>query len=167
MFSCNAMGAKAEVEHPPSWAHNHFHWFTVSKCLWSPSKDLRCAVNILKKASKSTPAQSTRGARLTPSLGTASAQAVLCHCAAAASTQRKHLTSVFKNTMRMKSCGSPVPRGVQGQAEQGLEQPGLREGVPGHGRGWNGMSFRIPFHPNHSIILWCQPSLRNKKCYKI
>jgi len=34
-----------------------------------------------------------------------------------------------------RSCGCPLPRRVQGQVGQGLEHPGLVEGVPAHGRG--------------------------------
>jgi len=34
-----------------------------------------------------------------------------------------------------RSCGCPLPGSVQAQAEQGFEQPGLVEGVPGHGSG--------------------------------
>jgi len=33
------------------------------------------------------------------------------------------------------SCGCPLPGRVQGQVGRGLEQPGLMEGVPAHGRG--------------------------------
>ena len=34
-----------------------------------------------------------------------------------------------------RSCGCPIPGSVQGQVGRGLEQPGLVEGVPAHGRG--------------------------------
>ena len=34
-----------------------------------------------------------------------------------------------------RSCGCPIPGGVQGQAGWGLGQPGLMGGVPAHGRG--------------------------------
>jgi len=34
-----------------------------------------------------------------------------------------------------RSCGCPLPGSVRGQAGWGFEQPGLVEGVPGHGRG--------------------------------
>ena len=51
------------------------------------------------------------------------------------------------------SCGCPwIPGSVQGQAGQGLEQPGIVEGVPAHDWGWNWMFFNIPSHPNHSVI---------------
>ena len=33
-----------------------------------------------------------------------------------------------------RSCGCPIPGSVQGQAGRGLEQPGLVEGVPAHGK---------------------------------
>ncbi|PKU43552.1 hypothetical protein llap_6156 [Limosa lapponica baueri] len=35
-----------------------------------------------------------------------------------------------------RSCGCPIPGGVQGQAGGGLEQPGVVGGVPAQGRGW-------------------------------
>lgn len=38
----------------------------------------------------------------------------------------------------------------EGQVGQGLELPGIVEGAPGHGRGWNGMSLR--FLPAQSIL---------------
>uniref|UniRef100_A0A672UC28 Uncharacterized protein n=1 Tax=Strigops habroptila TaxID=2489341 RepID=A0A672UC28_STRHB len=34
-----------------------------------------------------------------------------------------------------RSCGCPIPGSVQGKVGQGLEQPGLVEGVPARGRG--------------------------------
>ena len=34
-----------------------------------------------------------------------------------------------------RSCGCSIPGRVQGQVGRGLEQPGLVEGVPAHGRG--------------------------------
>jgi len=34
-----------------------------------------------------------------------------------------------------RSCGCPLPGSVQGQVGWGFKQPGLVEGVPGHGRG--------------------------------
>ncbi|NXO16568.1 WNK2 kinase, partial [Oriolus oriolus] len=40
------------------------------------------------------------------------------------------------------------------QVGWGLEQPGIAEGVPDHGRGWNGMSFEVLFNPSHSVILY-------------
>lgn len=33
------------------------------------------------------------------------------------------------------SCGCPILDSVQGQVGRGLEQPGIVEGVPAHGRG--------------------------------
>ena len=37
-----------------------------------------------------------------------------------------------------RSCGCPwLPGSVQGQVGWGFGQPGLVEGVPAHGRGWN------------------------------
>ena len=37
-----------------------------------------------------------------------------------------------------RSCGCPRPGSVQGQVGWGFEQPGLVEGVPGHGS-WVGL----------------------------
>jgi len=34
-----------------------------------------------------------------------------------------------------RSCGCPLPGIVQGQVGEDIEQPGLVEGVPAHGRG--------------------------------
>ena len=34
-----------------------------------------------------------------------------------------------------------------------LEQPGIVEGDPAHGRGWDGVGFKVPSNPNHSGIL--------------
>lgn len=42
----------------------------------------------------------------------------------------------------------PIPGSVQNQVGQGLEQPGLVEGVPGVG-----MIFQVPSNPNHPVIL--------------
>jgi len=35
-----------------------------------------------------------------------------------------------------RSCGCPIPGSAEGQAGWGSEQPGLVEGVPAHGRGF-------------------------------
>lgn len=43
-----------------------------------------------------------------------------------------HLT---RKTVWMRSCGCPTPGSVQGQVAWGLEQPGLVEAVPAHGKG--------------------------------
>ena len=48
-----------------------------------------------------------------------------------------------------RSCGCPTPGSVQGQLGRGLEQPGLVEGVPACGRGWNWVSFK-----DRSLRFW-------------
>lgn len=39
-------------------------------------------------------------------------------------------------------------------SRQGLEQPGLMEGVPVHDRDWNKMNCHVCSHANHSVIPW-------------
>lgn len=48
-----------------------------------------------------------------------------------------------------RSWGCPIPGSAQGQAGWGLGfgQPGLMEGVPAHGRGWNWVVVKGPFQP--------------------
>ena len=41
----------------------------------------------------------------------------------------------FFTVTEVRGCGCPIPGSVQGQVGWGLEQPGLVEGVPAHGRG--------------------------------
>lgn len=43
---------------------------------------------------------------------------------------------------------------VQGQVRWALEQSGLMEGVPAHGRGVDKMFFKVPTIPKHPVILW-------------
>ena len=52
-----------------------------------------------------------------------------------------------------RSCGCPIPGGVQGQVGRGLEQPGLVGGVPAQGRGWHWVAFKALSNPNPSVIL--------------
>uniref|UniRef100_A0A8C3KKU6 IF rod domain-containing protein n=1 Tax=Calidris pygmaea TaxID=425635 RepID=A0A8C3KKU6_9CHAR len=52
-----------------------------------------------------------------------------------------------------RSCGCPIPGGVQGQVGGGLEQPGLVGGGAAQGRRWNWMIFKVPSNPNCSMIL--------------
>ena len=53
-----------------------------------------------------------------------------------------------------RSRGCPwLPGSVQGQVGWDFGQPGLVEGVPAHGRGWNWMGFKVPSNPNQSGIL--------------
>ena len=40
-----------------------------------------------------------------------------------------------QQVIAQRSCGCPIPSSVQGQVGWGLEQPGIVEGVPVHGRG--------------------------------
>uniref|UniRef100_A0A8C3PL16 Clusterin N-terminal domain-containing protein n=1 Tax=Calidris pygmaea TaxID=425635 RepID=A0A8C3PL16_9CHAR len=56
-----------------------------------------------------------------------------------------------------RSCGCPIPGGVEGQVGGGLEQPGVVGGVPAQGRGWHWGGFKVPSHPNHSVILLPAP----------
>lgn len=43
-----------------------------------------------------------------------------------------------------------------------LKSP-LMGGIPAYGKGWNLMIFKVPSHPNHSVILWvCKPSMSSK-----
>ncbi|KAK4808877.1 hypothetical protein QYF61_007992 [Mycteria americana] len=50
---------------------------------------------------------------------------------------------VVKHWNRLpKATGCPIPGSVQGQAGWGFEQPGLVEGVPAHGWGWNYIIFK-------------------------
>ena len=51
-----------------------------------------------------------------------------------------------------------VPGSVQDQAGWDLEQSGIVEDVPAHGRGWHWMGFKVPPIPNNSIILCSQGS---------
>jgi len=46
-----------------------------------------------------------------------------------------------------RSCGCPLPGRVQGQAGQGWEHPGLGEGVPAYGTGWELDDLQDPFQP--------------------
>lgn len=36
---------------------------------------------------------------------------------------------------KIRSCGCPILGSVQDQVRQGLQQPGIAEGVPAHGKG--------------------------------
>lgn len=47
----------------------------------------------------------------------------------------------------------PIPGSVPGQVGRGLKHPGVVEGVPAHGGGWNGMNFKVPSILNHLGIL--------------
>lgn len=58
----------------------------------------------------------------------------------------------MQRDMNVINCGYHIPGGVQGQLGQGLEQPGIVEGVPAHGRGWNWRFFNVPFNSDLSII---------------
>lgn len=72
----------------------------------------------------------------------------LLHPQANKETSRKTLTGVAQEGY---SC--PIPGIVKGQAGQGLEHPGIEEGVPAHGKGWNKISLKAPPNPNHSVVV--------------
>jgi len=50
-----------------------------------------------------------------------------------------------------RSCGCPLPGGVQRQVEWGFEQPGLVEGVPAHGRGV-GARWSLKSFPTQTVL---------------
>ena len=57
-----------------------------------------------------------------------------------------------------RSCGCPIPGGVQGQVGWGLRLPGLvlnvEVGSPACGRGcWSLVNLEVPSNPSHSVIL--------------
>ncbi|TRZ10592.1 hypothetical protein HGM15179_016516 [Zosterops borbonicus] len=55
-----------------------------------------------------------------------------------------------------RSCGCPwISGSVPGQVGWGLEQPGIVEGVPAHGRGWNGTIFKVLSNPNETVLGFC------------
>lgn len=63
--------------------------------------------------------------------------------------------------------GLAMPRGVQGQVGFSSEEPFPVKSVSAHGGGWNEMILRVPFIPNHSMILWltCQHAdYKNTRC---
>ena len=51
-----------------------------------------------------------------------------------------------------RSSGCLIPGNVQGQGEQGLEQPGLVGGVPACHREWDWMIFKVPPSQTHFVI---------------
>ena len=52
-----------------------------------------------------------------------------------------------------RSCGCPIPGGIQGQVGWGFGQPDLLGGSPAHEGGWNQMTFKDPSNPKYSMIL--------------
>lgn len=54
-----------------------------------------------------------------------------------------------------RGCGCPIPGNIQGQVEQGSEQPDLVKNVPALCRGWSTWPLKAPSNPNYSMILFC------------
>ena len=52
-----------------------------------------------------------------------------------------------------RSCGCPIPGGIQGQAVWGPGQPDLVRGNPDHSRGLELNGVKVPSKLSHSIIL--------------
>ena len=53
-----------------------------------------------------------------------------------------------------RSCGCPIPGGIQGQVGWGLGQPDLVDVNQPNAGVWNWMGLKVPFNLRHSMILW-------------
>ena len=52
-----------------------------------------------------------------------------------------------------RSCGCPIPGGIQGQVGWGLGQPDLVDVNQPNAGVWNWMGLKVPFNLRHSMIL--------------